>query len=91
MTTKKVSAKPDGVMTSKLGPQRVVPIPTDAVWITTNQVLARYGGMSQMWLHRKLENNPSFPKPVKFGRLKFWRLSSLEAYEQAVIAGEVAA
>jgi hypothetical protein len=88
MVTKKVNPKPAGVMTRRLGPQRIPAVPVDAVWISTNQVLARYGGRSQMWLHRTLKSNATFPKPVKFGRLKFFKLEDLQAYEQSVAAGK---
>jgi hypothetical protein len=70
----------------KLGPHKPVPVPPDAVWISTNQVLARYGGRSQMWLWRKIQNEPTFPRPAYFGRMQFFRVDELEAYERAAAA-----
>ena len=84
MMTQHTSAEP----TSKLGPRKPVPAPLGAVWLSTNQVLARYGGRSQMWLWRKIRNDPKFPRPVHFGRLQFFRLADLEAYEQGLVADE---
>jgi hypothetical protein len=57
----------------------------DVVWISAPQVRARYGNRSAMWLVRKLDD-PDFPRPVYFDRLKFFKLSEIEAYERIVIA-----
>ena len=62
------------------------PPPTSATFISAPQVLARYGGRSHMWLVRKLETDPRFPKPVYFGRLRFFKLADLEEYERACAA-----
>jgi hypothetical protein len=88
MATKKVSPRTFGVPTSKLGPQKQVAVPCNAVWLTSNQTRARYGDRSQMWLWRMVKYEPRFPKPVYFGRLQFFEISALEAYEQAVISDE---
>ena len=69
----------------KLGPHKFVPVPADAVWMTTNQVRSRYGGRSSMWLYRKLRSDPKFPRPTYFGRMQFFRVSELEAYERASV------
>jgi hypothetical protein len=34
-----------------------------------------------MWLERRLADDSAFPKPIKMGRLRFWKLSALEAWE----------
>jgi hypothetical protein len=62
-----------------------VPAP-DAVYISAPQVCARYGGRSHMWLVRKLADDPKFPKPHYFGRLRFFKVHELEAYERTVAA-----
>jgi hypothetical protein len=68
--------------------QAPVPIPPDAVWISAKQVLARFGGRSEMWLNRKLTMEAGFPRPMYSGRLRFFRLDELEQYEkQAVVRG----
>lgn len=64
--------------------------PNEDQYLTSAQVRARYGGCSQMWLHRKLQNpNSGFPQPVKLGggRLRYWRLSELVAWEKASALG----
>jgi hypothetical protein len=74
-----------------LGPRKAVPIPPDAIWVSAKQVCQRYGGRSNMWLVRKLQNDPTFPKPTYFGRLQFFLLENLETYDRAVIALSTAA
>jgi predicted DNA-binding transcriptional regulator AlpA len=66
------------------------PPPSSAKFISAPQVLARYGGRSHMWLVRKLEDDPRFPKPVYFGRLRFFKLVELEEYERICAGGEAA-
>ena len=51
------------------------------VYLRAKQLRARYGSVSHMWIERRLQDDPAFPKPVKMGRLRFWRLSELEAWE----------
>ncbi|SIO49715.1 hypothetical protein SAMN05443247_06527 [Bradyrhizobium erythrophlei] len=70
--------------------QAPVPIPPDAVYVSAKQVLARYGGRSEMWLNRKLIAEVDFPRPMYSGRLRFFRLDELEQYEKlAVVRGRV--
>jgi hypothetical protein len=74
--------------------QKLVAPPPGAVWISTQQVLARYGGRSAMWLERKLSEKlagkdnpafePDFPKPAYSGRLRFWKLAELEKYDRKI-------
>ena len=72
--------------------QKLVTPPAGAVWISAQQVLARYGGRSEMWLNRKLNGDkktkpdPDFPKPGYSGRLRFFRLDELEKYEKEKVA-----
>ena len=51
-------------------------------YLTANQVRARYGNVSVMWITRKLASDATFPKPVKFGRLRFWDSAALDAWER---------
>ena len=53
------------------------------VFLRTKQLRARYGNVSHMWVERRLAADSSFPKPIKMGRLRFWKLSELEAWEAA--------
>jgi hypothetical protein len=72
----------------KIKHQAPVPVPAGAVYISAKQVLARYGGRSEMWLNRKLTMEADFPRPMYSGRLRFFRLDEIEQYEkQAVVRG----
>jgi hypothetical protein len=71
--------------------QTLVAPPTGAVWISARQVLARYGGRSEMWLNRKLygdkktKPDPDFPKPGYSGRLRFFKLAELDHYDRKIV------
>lgn len=52
-------------------------------FLSSNDVRARYGGRSQMWIHRKIKDeNSGFPAPTYIGRLRFWKLEDLEKWER---------
>jgi predicted DNA-binding transcriptional regulator AlpA len=53
---------------------------TDSEYLTATQLMARYAGVSHMWLLRRMAND-GFPKPVYFGRLRFWRRTEIEQWE----------
>ena len=57
-------------------------------YLTGPQVRARYGDVSDMWIHRRLHDNTGFPPPdlIVNGR-RFWRLSALVAWERTLAAG----
>ena len=75
--------------------QKSVTPPAGAVWISAQQVLARYGGRSEMWLVRKLNKklkgkdnpafDPDFPEPGYSGRLRFFNLAELERYDRKIV------
>lgn len=47
-------------------------------------VKARYGDVSDMWLHRKLADpNANFPRPVYFASQRYWLIADLERWEEA--------
>jgi hypothetical protein len=72
---------------TKTNTNRQSPVPTGAIYISAAQLRARYGGVSHMWIERKLQGDPAFPRPKYFGRLRFWAITELEAYERdAVVA-----
>jgi hypothetical protein len=71
MPTKKISQKSE---------------PDATVYITAPQVLQRYGGVSHMWLERILQRDPSFPRPHKFGRLRFFKIDELVDWERKTAA-----
>lgn len=35
-----------------------------------------------MWIERRLKDDPTFPKPVYLGRLRYWKISDLETWER---------
>ena len=53
------------------------------VFLKTKQLRERYGRCSHMFIERRLANDPTFPRPVFFGRIRFWKLSELEMWEKA--------
>jgi hypothetical protein len=61
-------------------------VPLGAIYIGAAQLRARYGGVSHMWIERKLQGDPAFPRPKYFGRLRFWAVAELEAYERGAEA-----
>jgi predicted DNA-binding transcriptional regulator AlpA len=55
--------------------------PTDAEFLSAAQVKARYGGVSDMWIVRKLADH-DFPAPQTFGTpTRYWRVSELIAWD----------
>ncbi len=56
--------------------------PTDGGYLTAGQVRARYGGRSDMWLWRRLEDDPHFPKPMRVKTKRYWRVADLLEWEE---------
>ena len=54
------------------------------VLIPAAKVRARYGDRSHMWIERRLHDDSGFPKPRYIGRLRFWALEELEAWERTL-------
>lgn len=50
-------------------------------------VQARYGGISHMWIERRLKDS-EFPAPLYIAKRRYWRLGDLIAWEQKVAAQE---
>lgn len=50
--------------------------------IPAKQLRARYGGVSHMWIERKLANDPTFPRPVYISSRRYWRVGELNAWER---------
>jgi len=55
-------------------------------YVTTRQLRNRYGGVSHMWIERRLADDPAFPKPVYFGARRFWPRAAIENWERAAVA-----
>jgi hypothetical protein len=56
--------------------------PPDKRYLTAPQLRTRYGGVSHMWIVRRLELDPLFPRPYLFGRFRFFALDEIEAWER---------
>lgn len=54
--------------------------------IQASQVRARYGDVSDMWLHRRLHDDSNFPRPIYIAKRRYWRLADLVAWERACAA-----
>jgi predicted DNA-binding transcriptional regulator AlpA len=57
---------------------------TDSEYLTAAQVMTRYGGVSHMWLVRRMAKD-AFPKPAYFGRLRFWQRTEIEQWERSKV------
>lgn len=55
-------------------------------YVRVAEVRARYGGVSDMWIARKMRDE-AFPQPVYFGgRDRFWSVEALDEWDRAKIA-----
>src|SRR5262245_26005409 len=59
--------------------------PADDKFLSAAQVRARYGGVSDMWLSRRLRDDSGFPSPMVIEGRRFWKLSDLVAWERACV------
>jgi predicted DNA-binding transcriptional regulator AlpA len=41
------------------------------------------GGVSDMWLWRRLRDDPAFPRPAYIGRRRYWREADIIAWLEA--------
>lgn len=66
------------------------PAAPDPGYLPARRVWERYG-ITSMSLHRWV-NDPAlnFPRPMYFGRFRFWRLSELEEWERRQPRGKAA-
>ena len=56
---------------------------TTPQYLTSNQLRARYGGRSHMWIERRLKDDEApLPRPIYIGRLRYWKLPEIEAWER---------
>lgn len=53
------------------------------IFLTAAQVRRRYGGVSDMTLHRWLHDSAlDFCQPIVIGRRRYWRLTDLQKFER---------
>jgi predicted DNA-binding transcriptional regulator AlpA len=59
-------------------------VQTGEMYITAPQLRERFGGRSDVWLWRLLrDERANFPKPIMLRRYRYFRLSEIEAWEEA--------
>jgi predicted DNA-binding transcriptional regulator AlpA len=54
----------------------------DDRYLTARMVKERFGGVSDMWLWRRLRHDADFPPPLMIGARRFWKLAELIAWER---------
>jgi hypothetical protein len=69
----------------QLGPRKPKPVSADTLWMTSNQLCARYGNRSHMWIVRSLKNDPSFPKPRYQGRMRLFSVKEFDEYDRLLV------
>ena len=63
---------------------------TLSAFLPANRVWSRYG-VTSMTIHRWLRDDRlGFPKPLLIGRMRFWRIADLEAWEATRQSGQTA-
>jgi len=62
-----------------------IQVSDDARYLTAGQIRQRFGGVSHMWIVRRMAD-ADFPKPTKFANSKsaprFWKLTDVEQWER---------
>jgi hypothetical protein len=53
-------------------------------YLTRAQLRQRYGGVSDMWVHRRLASDPRFPRPMIISGRHFYDVAELDAYDEAL-------
>jgi len=51
--------------------------------IKSSDVRHLFGGVSDMWLWRRLHDDETFPKPIYISKRRFWRESDVLAWQSA--------
>jgi hypothetical protein len=62
----------------------------DDIFLTAAQVRRRYGGVSDMTLHRWLHDlELDFCQPIIIGRRRYWKLSDLQKFERRRVGQKI--
>jgi predicted DNA-binding transcriptional regulator AlpA len=64
---------------------------TDDILVREPDVRKSFGGVSSMWIYRRLADDPTFPKPLYISKRRFWKRSELVAWERGVVARQAVA
>ena len=59
-------------------------------YLSSAQLKARYGGVSDMWIRRRQQDDPDFPDPMDVEGRRFWKMSELLKWERLRAAGRPA-
>jgi predicted DNA-binding transcriptional regulator AlpA len=54
-------------------------------FLTVRQLRERWGGVSHMFVERRLREDEHFPQPIKLGRRRFFDEELIEEYERAAV------
>jgi predicted DNA-binding transcriptional regulator AlpA len=66
------------------------PIGTEDQFLPARRVRERYGSIANMTLWRWLQDaDLNFPRPIRIGQRRYWRLSDLVAWEKSRCAKSV--
>jgi hypothetical protein len=58
----------------------------EEIYLTAIQVRKRFGGVTDMTLHRWLHDKTvGFPQPIYIGKHRYWKLTELLAYERRCV------
>lgn len=60
----------------------------EPVFIPTRQLRNRYGGVSHMWVERRLNEDPNFPRPRYLGQRRYWSVVELEEWERKAASNQ---
>jgi len=73
------------MVTEKKGPHK------PKRYLTFAQLRERWGGVSSMFVERRIREDPDFPKAMRFrgGRIRLFDEEEVEAYERKAVAGNV--
>jgi hypothetical protein len=55
-------------------------------FITVPELRERWGGVSQMFVERKIKEDPTFPTIYRMSRHRLFDLDEVEAYERRSVA-----
>ncbi len=58
-------------------------------YLNSTKVRDRYGEVSDMWLNRRLRDDPEFPKPLIIQSRRYWLLADLIKWERICAARPV--
>lgn len=59
------------------------PASNDDTRVPIRYVRQRFGGVSHMWIERRLKDDPTFPRPIYIAGRRFWSMQELVAWEKS--------